>query len=231
MEINKSKFSTYKDIKNYFEENKIKNVILFSQARSGSTFATDFLSNYLKFEKKNIYPENYFLNRHFSYLREFVKKHDNFFLNINTFVYRRIDIKKDSTLFIYLYRDSKEILGSYEKAKKLNYYLGWEEFYNRYRKFYPDIDSSVSIPEFNHIVWQKQINTFNHAKTLSYKSLKDAPNYLENRSQITKMKQINLSENEYIPDMKNKINFSIFERFNLFLQEKLDRKKKSIKNY
>ena len=45
------------------------------------------------------------------------------------------------------------------------------------------------------------------------------------------MKQINFSENEYIPDMKNKINFSIFERFNLFLQEKLDRKNKSIKNY
>ena len=42
-----------------------------------------------------------------------------------------------------------------ENNKKLNYYLGWEEFYNRYRKFYPDIDSSVSIPEFNHIVWGK----------------------------------------------------------------------------
>ena len=120
--------------------------------------------------------------------------------------------------------------------KKIAHYLFTyteirKKFYNRYRKFYPDIDSSVSIPEFNHIVWQKQINTFNHAKTLSYKSLKDAPNYLENRSQITKMKQINLSKNEFIPDMKNKINFSIFERFNLFLQEKLDRKKKSIKNY
>ena len=28
-------------------ENKIKNVILFSQARSGSTFVTNYLSNYL----------------------------------------------------------------------------------------------------------------------------------------------------------------------------------------
>ena len=105
MELNKLKLSTYRDVKNYYDENKIKNVILFSQARSGSTFVTNYLSNYLKFDKKNIFPENYFINRHFSYLKEFVKKHDNFFININTFVYRRIDIEKENTLFIYLYRD------------------------------------------------------------------------------------------------------------------------------
>ena len=35
---------------------------------------------------------------------------------------------KSETLFIYLYRDEQEILNSYTKAKKLGYYLGWEEF-------------------------------------------------------------------------------------------------------
>jgi len=115
------KFSTYEEVKNYIDTNNIKNVILFSQARSGSTFVTDFLSNYLKFEKKDIFPENYFINRHFSYLNEFIKNHNNFFININTFVYRRINIKKNNTLFIYLYRDPDEILKSYKKAKKLSY--------------------------------------------------------------------------------------------------------------
>ncbi len=231
MKLNKLKLSTYRDIKNYYDSNKIKNVILFSQARSGSTFVTNFLSNYLNFEKKNIFPENYFINRHFSYLNEFVKRHDNFFININTFVYRRIDIKKENTLFVYLYRDTNEILGSYEKAKKNNYYLGWEEYYSRYKELYPDIDKSVSIPEFNHLVWQKQINTFNHAITLSFESFKDVSNFMKNRSGIKKIKQINASGKEYIPDMKNKINFSLIIKLYLFLLKKKDSKKNSVKNY
>ena len=35
-------------------------------------------------------------------------------------------------MYLYLYRDSQEILNSYEKAKKLKYYLGWEEMINKY---------------------------------------------------------------------------------------------------
>ena len=225
------KFSTYEEVKNYIDTNNIKNVILFSQARSGSTFVTDFLSNYLKFEKKDIFPENYFINRHFSYLNEFIKNHNNFFININTFVYRRINIKKNNTLFIYLYRDPDEILKSYKKAKKLSYYLGWEEYYNRYRILYPEIDKSVSIPEFNHLVWQKQINSFKHVMTLSLESFKNVSNYLENTSQIKKIKQISLSGEEYVPDMKNKINFTTIKKLYLFFREKFDSKKKSIKNY
>ena len=37
----KLKLSTNKDIKDYFEKNKIKNIMLFSLARSGSTFLTN----------------------------------------------------------------------------------------------------------------------------------------------------------------------------------------------
>jgi len=231
MDYLKLKLSSYKDVRDYFEMNKIKNIVLFSQARSGSTFVTNFLSKYLNFKKENIFPENYFINKHFTYLNEFVNKHDNFFININTFVYRRISLKKKNTLFIYLFRNSNEILKSYAKAKKLNYYLGWEEYYTRYREFYPDINKIVSIPEFNHLVWQKQITTFDHAITLSFDSLKDVPNYLENRSEIKKIKQINIDGNEFIPDMKNKINFSLIKKIYLFFIRKIDRKKKSVKNY
>ena len=73
------KFASCKDVKEYLLLKKIDNIVLLSQARSGSTFVTNFVSNYLNFEKKNIFPENYFINRHFSYLNEFVKRHDNFF--------------------------------------------------------------------------------------------------------------------------------------------------------
>ena len=39
---------TYEEVKNYFVENKLKNVVLFSQARSGSTFVTNVLSKLIK---------------------------------------------------------------------------------------------------------------------------------------------------------------------------------------
>ena len=37
----KLEFYIYKDVKYYFEKNKIKEIILFSQARSGSTLVTN----------------------------------------------------------------------------------------------------------------------------------------------------------------------------------------------
>ena len=98
--------------------------------------------------------------------------------------------------FIYLYRDEQEILNFYTKAKKLGYYLGWEEFYERYRKFYPKIDNSVSIPKFNHLVWESQIFEFcvDHALTPSYSSFINHPDFIKNRSIIKKLKQIGKEE-------------------------------------
>ena len=129
---------TYEEVKNYFIENKLKNVVLFSQARSGSTFVSKALSEYLGFSPNKVFSEEYFIGRHYSYLKFFIKKNNNFFCNTNEFVYRRTDLKKENTLFLYLYREPKEILASYEKAKKNNYYLGWNELYERYKKFYPE---------------------------------------------------------------------------------------------
>ena len=57
---------TYEEVKNYFVENKLKNVVLFSQARSGSTFVTKTLSEYLEFDPNKIFPEEYFIGRHLS---------------------------------------------------------------------------------------------------------------------------------------------------------------------
>ena len=47
-------------------------------------------------------------------------------------------------MYLYLYRDSEEILNSYQKAKRLNYYLGWEEMIDKYREFFPEIKNKVS---------------------------------------------------------------------------------------
>ena len=107
-------FKNCEFLKNYFYQNKLKNIILVSQARSGSTFATHMLSKYIGFDEENIYPEEYFLNKHFIYLKNFVHKHDNFFLNINEFVYKRIELNRKDTLFLYLYREPEEIMNSYE---------------------------------------------------------------------------------------------------------------------
>ena len=54
---------------------------------------------------------------------------------------------------------------------------------------------------------------------------------MKNRSSIKKIKQINASGKEYIPDMKNKINFSLIRKLYLFLLKKKDTKKNSVTNY
>ena len=75
-------FNLYKweEIKRIFFEKKFENVILFSQPRSGSTFVSNVLSEELNYNV-NFFPEEFFLNQHFVYLKAFVKKHNNFFLN------------------------------------------------------------------------------------------------------------------------------------------------------
>ena len=203
---------TYEDVKNYFVENKLKNVILFSQARSGSTFVAKVLSKYLGFSPNKIFSEEYFIGRHYSYLKFFIKKNNNFFCNTNEFVYRRTDLKKKNTLFIYLYRDPKEILASYEKAIKNNYYLGWSELYERYKKFYPEIDQNLDVCTFNHLIWEKQIKYFGHALTLSFDSFKNHKDFLKDRSEIKTLKHTAIRSN-----MQNKINFNLIQRIYFFI--------------
>tara|TARA_A100001011_G_C14176055_1_gene784688 strand:+ start:277 stop:957 length:681 start_codon:yes stop_codon:yes gene_type:complete len=225
------KISTYQEVSSYFKNNKLKNIVLFSQARSGSTFITHSFSKYLGFKKENVFIEEYFQNKHFVYLKNFLKKHDNFFLNTNEFVYSRIFLKKNETLFIYLYRDEEEILSSYKKAKKLGYYLGWEEFYEKYKKLFPNIDSSVNVPKFNHLVWESQISSFDHALTLSYSSFTDHPDFIKNRSIIKKLKQIGKEEKNLEIKLNNKINFSFFEKIYFLIRRKIESRKKDMKNY
>ncbi len=217
---------SFEEVKNYFVENKLKNVVLFSQARSGSTFVTNVLSKYLGFNSNQIFPEEYFIGKHYSYLKYFINKNSNFFCNTNEFVFRRVNFKNKNTLFIYLYRKPEEILNSYEKAKKNNYYLGWNELYERYKKFYPDIKQDLNVCIFNHLIWEKQINYFEHALTLSFDSFKNHKDFLVDRSQIKTLKQNNVKLN-----MKNKINFNLIERFYFFVRRKIDSRKKSLKNY
>ena len=134
------KLYSLEDIKKYFYDKKLKNIILFSQARSGSTFVSNILSKELGFEK-NFFPEEFFINRHFSYIKKFVEKHDNFFINTNEFVYKRNLLAKKNTLHVYLHRNYLDIIDSYKKAKEKGFYLGWEEFYTRYKPLFPKFGS------------------------------------------------------------------------------------------
>ena len=98
------------------------NIVLFSQARSGSTFVTENLPKLMGFSQNQIFHEGYFLNRHFTYLQHFAKKHNNFFLNVNEFVYQRTNLIKKKTLYIYLYRHSDEIQKSYNNFDEIVIY-------------------------------------------------------------------------------------------------------------
>ena len=191
---------TWEEIKKIFFNKKFENVILFSQPRSGSTFVSNLLSKELNYSE-NFFSEEFFINQHFVYLKSFVKKHNNFFININEYWVRRIDLIKSNTLYLYLYRDSTEILNSYQKAKKLNYYLGWEEMINKYRKFFPEIKNIVPAPLFGHKVWEQQVNRLDNGYTILYESFKTHKFYLSPEirdEKIIKLKHIELVENTNI---------------------------------
>jgi len=222
---------SFKEVASYFKKEKLKNIILFSQARSGSTFATENFSKFLNFKEEQIYNEANFLNKHFSYLKYFVKKHDNFFLNTNEFVYRRTELIKEDTLFVYLYRDHNDIEKSYEKAIKKNFYMGWNEFYSRYKILFPEIDQSLHVSLFNHFIWQKQISKFRHALTLDFNSFKDLDSFVSDRSNFVTLKQQKTSKIFNRAKKNPNINFNIFEKFYFFCIRKLESRKKNIINY
>ena len=238
--------STWEEIKRIFFNKKFDNVILFSQPRSGSTFVSHVLAKELHYND-NFFPEEFFINRHFAYLKHFVKKHNKFFLNINEFWYRRVDLKKTNTMYIYLYRNVEEILNSYQKAKRLNYYLGWEEMIDKYREFFLEIKDIKPAPLFGHKVWEKQIKKFNNAFTLSYKSFETHNLYLDQKvrnSRNQDLKDIEIVENlnikkkfteqlgDKIPHKEStKVKFNTLEKFYFFVRRKLESKQKSRKNY
>ena len=225
-----TEFASCKKIKDYLNSNKIKNIILLSQARSGSTFATHNLSKYLGYKKEDVYPEEYFLNRHFSYVKSFIKKHKNFFMNINEFFYRRSQLNRSDILFIYLYRDPDQIMNSYEKAKKNGYYQSWNEFYGRYRVFFPDINKKLNTPCFNHEIWNKQKKFFTHKMMVNFDDLRELPGFRDKRDNFKKLKQID--DNKIISiDLNNRLNFNVFEKIYFSLRRRLESRKKNIRNY
>ena len=244
-------FYTWEEIKEIFLKKKFENVILFSQPRSGSTFVSNLLSKELNYSE-NFFPEEFFINQHFVYLKFFVKKHNNFFININEYWVRRTDLKKKNKMYLYLYRDSDEILNSYQKAKNFNYYFGWEEMINKYREFFPKIENIVPAPLFGHKVWEQQISQFDNAYTISYESFKTHKFYLDTnirKEKITELKDIELTENvnikkkfikekagqipfkELLKKERKKIKFNILEKIYFSTRRKLESKKKSRKNY
>ena len=240
------KFYSWEEIKEIFFKKNFNNVILFSQARSGSTFVSNVLAKELNFSE-NFFSEEFFLNQHFLYLKHFIKKHDNFFIHTNEYWFRRTKLIKDNTLYLYLYRDSNEILKSYKKAKENNYYLGWEEFINKYRVFFKDLKNIEPAPLFGHKVWENQIGAFDNAFTLSYQSFETHKFYLNKeirQEKIRSLKDIELVNDTNIPKRiknemkgvipqyeKNKINFNIFEKIYFFIRRKLESKKRSKLNY
>jgi hypothetical protein len=229
------------NIKEYFYKNKIKNVILFSQARSGSTFVSNLLSEELGF-KENFFPEEFFVDKHFSYLKRFVEKHNNFFINTNQFVYKRTLLKKKNTLHIYLLRNHLDILKSYETAKNKGFYLGWEEFYSRYKPLFSSLKDVNPITLFNHKIWELQQNNFEHGLTITYESLKNNSKFIDSKKRLekfTSLKQINTNKDDdfnlkYSKQKKNfikKINFSLLEKIYFKFRRLTDSRKKSMKNY
>ena len=127
-----------------------------------------------------------------------------------------------------------------------DYYLGWEEMINKYRKFFPEIENIMPAPMFGHKVWETQIKKLNNAYTVSYDSFKTHKFYLDSKTRderIATLKDIELIENTnikkpFINEMqgkipfkeKKKIKFNTIEKFYFFIRRKLE-SRKNRKNY
>ena len=109
--------------------------------------------------------------------------------------------------------------------------MGWNEFYTRYKVLYPDINQDLHVSLFNHLIWQKQISSFNHALTLNFNSFKDFKNYIHDRSKFKGVRQQNLNVIKNYANIQNRINFNIFEKLYFFCRRKIESRKRNIKNY
>ena len=56
----KFKLYSYNQIIDYFKKKNLENIVLFSQARSGSTFVTENLPKLMGFSQNQIFHEGYF---------------------------------------------------------------------------------------------------------------------------------------------------------------------------
>ena len=138
-----------------------------------------------------------------------------------------------------------DILESYKKAKEKAFYLGWEEFYSKYRPLFPELKNIHPITLFNHKVWETQINHFEHGLTLSYESFKNHPKFIDKKKRVEKITTLKkIDENkEYLdlPDDKwkehfskysdKRVNFNLIEKIYFKFRRSIESKKKSIKNY
>ena len=85
----KLKLYSYNQIIDYFKKKNLKNIVLFSQARSGSTFVTENLPKLMGFSQNQIFHEGYFLKKHWAtYLIDLSKIYD---LNVVCFTSKKRD--------------------------------------------------------------------------------------------------------------------------------------------
>ena len=150
------------------------------------------------------------------------------------FLYKRNNLIKKNTLYIYLHRNHFDILRSYEKAKKRGYYLGWEEYYSKFTILFPNINNCKYISMFNHKVWKYQSSFFPNSLTLSYESFKKHSKFIkwsEREKIIEYLKQIDKTKKNITIKLDNKINFNIFELMYFKIRRCLDSRKRSVVNY
>ena len=172
-----------------------------------------------------------------------VENHDKFFINTNEFLYKRNHLKKKNTLHLYLFRNYLDIFESYKKAKEKGFYLGWEEFYSRYRPLFPTLSNVHPITLFNHKVWETQINHFEHGLTLSYESFKNHPKFMDQKTRLEKitiLKQTDKNKgwkdfySKYSDQKINfnkKVNFNLFEKIYFQCRRLIESRKKNMRNY
>ena len=113
-------------------------------------------------------------------------------------------LNNKKTIFIYIYRNDKDILKSMKLAEKRNS--------KNHFDFNKDIQNRVMIklkikktngPKFLNNLWKDQIKTFHMAYTLKYDSFKNHPDFIKKnirKKNFKNLKQISLDKKNKIKD-------------------------------
>ena len=200
---------SYLEIIRIIKEKKFKKIFTFGQNRGGTTITSFVLAhelNYLDYFvpeeiSNNLHPKRMFI--------ELIKNHKIFIHNHHNVFKRKLLNNKD-TIFIFIYRDHRDVSKSFMKTKKRNINFDWEaDIINRVLKNKIKTDNPV---KYLNDLWLLQKKNFNNAYTLDFKSLEKHKFFVneETRDKVfSDVKQIFLEGKANIKD-----NFNLKKYYN-----------------
>ena len=161
---------SYLEIIKIIKEKKFKKIFTFGQNRGGTTITSFVLAYELKYLKYFV-PEEISNNLHPKRMFIELIKNNKIFIHNHHNVFKRKLLNNKDTIFIFIYRDHRDISKSFLKTKKRNIKFDWKaDIINRVLK--KKIKTNDPVKYLNDL-WLSQKKYFDNAYILDFKSLEN----------------------------------------------------------